>query len=315
MVPCARARLGAFLVASRPYLLNGVGAGFTSPQLSPFLENMRNIARSFVKDGTRYFVLTKSYAGWRTFSEGADAAHDGEQEWRHLRDRIFKHWQPNAAFTAFSKRAHVAALRPHLSNKWFAVIDLRGFFDHVTRTKVCRALESLGFARSVAFKIAGESTVRQGVKYTLPRGFRQSSLLATLVLEKSLFGSALTGNRFESKITVYSDDIVFSSNDFETLADEHSEAIALLRRSHFAINPAKTQTARAEVEIFNIRMSHRTLRFTDERMWKFLEQAASFVKGEDAEHNLHLYEKLFGDYIRFINPAQEKRLRTSLGIA
>jgi hypothetical protein len=191
----------------------------------------------------------------------------------------------------------------------------QGFFDHVTRTKVCRALEAIGFARSAAFKLAGESTIRQGEKHTLARGFRQSSLLATLVLEKSLFGSALRGNRFESRITVYSDDIIFSSNDSESLADEHSHAIELLRRSNFPINPTKTQTAGTEVDIFNLRMSHRTLRFTDERMWKFLEQAGLFVKAEDAEHNLDLYEKLFGDYIRSINPDQEKRLRTSLGIA
>jgi hypothetical protein len=135
-----------------------------------------------------------------------------------------------------------------------------------------------------------------------------------LALEKSLFGSALTGNRFESKITVYGDDIIFSSNDFETLADEHSQAIALLHRSHFPINPTKTQTPRAEVDIFNLRMSYRTLRFTDERMWKFLERAALFVNSEDAEHNLDVYEMLFGEYIRSINPDQEKRLRTSLGL-
>jgi hypothetical protein len=254
-----------------------LGQVLTSPQLSPF-EIMRNVARSFVKDGTRYFVLTKSYAGWRTFSEGGRAARDGDEEWRLLKETIFSHWQPNVAFATFSKRAHVTALRPHLESKCFATIDLKGFFDHVTRTKVCRALESIGVARSAAFQIAGESTVRQGDKCTLPRGFRQSSLLAALVLEKSLFGSALVRNRFESTITVYSDDIIFSSNDFETLADDHSQAIALLNRSHFAINPAKTQTARAEVDIFNLRISHRTLRFTDERMWRFLERAALFVK-------------------------------------
>jgi hypothetical protein len=290
-----------------------LGQVFTSPQLSSF-ENMRNIARSFVKDGTRYFVLTKSYAGWRAASEAVRLVRQGREEWWQLRERIFNHWQPNVAFTTFSKRAHVAALRPHLDNKCFAVIDLKSFFDHVTRTKVCRALESIGFARSDAFKIAGDSTIHQGEKHTLPRGFRQSSLLATLALEKSLFGSALIGNRFESKITVYGDDIIFSSNDFEMLADEHSQAIALLLRSHFPINPAKTHTPGAEVDIFNLRMSHRALRFTDERMWKFLEQAALFVKAEDAERNLDVYEKLFGEYIRSINLDQEKRLRTSLGL-
>jgi hypothetical protein len=207
--------------------------------LAPMVIFMRNVARSFLKDGTRYFVLTKSYAGWRTVSEGSRAAFDGEEEWRLLKERVFSRWQPKAAFTAFSKRAHVAALRPHLDNKCFAVIDLKGFFDYVTRTKICRALESIGFARSAAFKIAGESTIRQGDKYTLPRRFRQSSLLATLVLEKSVFGSALVGNRFESRITVYSD----SSNDPEALADEHSQAIELLGRSSFPINPTKTQTS------------------------------------------------------------------------
>jgi hypothetical protein len=291
-----------------------LGQVFTWPQLSSF-ETMRNVARSFVKDGTRYFVLTKSYAGWRTFSEGVRAASDGEGEWRLLKETILSHWHPNVAFTVFSKRAHVAALRPHLESKCFAIIDLKGFFDHVTRTKVCRALESIGLARSAAFQIAGESTVRQGGKCTLPRGFRQSSLLATLVLEKSLFGSALVGNRFEARITVYCDDIIFSSNDPETLADEHSQAIELLRRSNFPVNPAKTQTVRTEVDIFNLRMSHRKLRFTDERMWKFLERAELFVKSEDVEQNLHLYEKLFGDYIRSINPDQEKRLRASLGLS
>ncbi|MET4297064.1 hypothetical protein ABIB06_007649 [Bradyrhizobium sp. LB8.2] len=304
-------------MASRPYLRDGVGAGLTSPQWSSFFENMRNVARSFLKDGTRYFVLTKSYAGWRTFSEGSDAAADGEEEWRLLKERVFSHWQPNAAFTAFSKRAHVAALRPHLENKYFAIIDLKGFFDCVTRTKVCRALESIGFARSAAFTIAGESTIRQGDKHTLPRGFRQSSLLATLVLEKSLFGSTLVGNRFESRITIYSDDIIFSSNDPEVLADEHSQAIELLRRSSFPINPIKTQAVRTEVNIFNLRMSHRTLRFTDDRMWKFFEQAARFVKKDtqrDLQRDLQLYEKLFGNYIRSINPEQEKRLRKSLGL-
>jgi hypothetical protein len=50
-------------------------------------------------------------------------------------------------------------------------------------------------------------------------------------------------------------------------------------------------------------------------MWKFLKRAALFVKSEDVEHNLHLYEKLFGDYIRSINPDQEKRLRASLGLS
>jgi hypothetical protein len=275
---------------------------------------MRNVARSFVKDGIRYFVLTKSYAGWRTIAEGSHAAHQGEEEWLRLKELVFSHWQPHDAFFTFSQKAHVAALRPHLENRFFAVIDLHKFFDHVTRAKVFRALEAVGFSRSKAFKLAGESTIRQADgKYTLPRGFRQSSLLAALVLDRSLLGSTLRSGSFESKVTVYADDIIFSSTDAEALADEHSQAISLLSRSHFPVNASKTQTAAAEVTVFNIRMSHGHLRFTDERMWRFFNRASLLVKSDDAEHCLSVYDDLFGDYIRSINPDQEKQLRKGLG--
>ena len=269
------------------------------------VENMRNIARSFVRNGTKYFIPTKSAEKRQTVSESTRPAIGGENEWERLKDRIFSRWQPNGAFLTFAKRAHVAAVRPHYENKWLAVIDLNKFFDHVTRAKIFRALQSIGFSQTEAFRIAGQSTVRQDEKYTLPRGFRQSSLLAMLVLEKSLFGSVLTANRFKSTITVYSDDIIFSSNDFDTLTREHSAAIELLRVSNFPINSAKTQTPRREVEIFNFRVSQHSVRFTDQRMWKFLEQAASSGH-EDAGY---LYA--FGDYIRSINSEQEERLRSA----
>jgi hypothetical protein len=55
--------------------------------------------------------------------------------------------------------------------------------------------------------------------------------------------------------------------------------------------------------------------FTDERMWRFLERAALFVDSDDTGRNLEVYEMLFGDYIRSLNPDQEKRLRTSLGLS
>ena len=271
--------------------------------------NMRNnIAGSFVRNGTRYFIPTKSAEGQQTVAEGGRLAIRGEKEWERLKDRILNRWQPNAAFSTLAKRAHVAAVRTHYENKWLAVIDLNKFFDHVTRAKIFRALLSIGFSQSEAFRIAGQSTVRQDEKYTLPRGFRQSSLLATLVLEKSLFGSMLTTGRFESTITVYGDDIIFSSNDFDILAREHSAAIELLRVSNFPINPAKTQTARREVEIFNFRVSQRSVRFTDQRMWKFVEQAASSGHAEAG------YLQAFGDYVRSIDPEQEERLRFAAGV-
>jgi uncharacterized protein YjiS (DUF1127 family) len=161
---------------------------------------VRNVARTFTKNGIRYFVPANSYWAWRDGENGRRVAAVGQSNWKELKERIFSYWTPDPAFTTFSSGAHIAALRPHLRHRWFAVIDLEQFFENVTRTKISRALEDIGFSRSEAFRIAGESTIRQGSKHVLMRGFRQSSLLACLALERSLFGSSLRRKQFASTI-------------------------------------------------------------------------------------------------------------------
>jgi reverse transcriptase-like protein len=195
-------------------------------------------------------------------------------------------------------------LRPHENNSWLAVIDLENLYDHVTRAKVHRALANIGFSRAAAFKVAGESTIRQGEKYLLPRGFRQSPMLAALVLEQSLFGSYLCKGFYRSTITVFSDDIILSSNDRDELQEEYRHIVSLLRRSNFPINPIKSQSPRREVVVFNMRVSQGGLSFIDERMWKFLKRAVELVLDKPL-----IYNKLFGNYLSSINSEQAKRLR------
>jgi hypothetical protein len=232
------------------------------------------------------------------------AASEGRGGWLELKQLILERWTPHPSNATFALGAHVAALRPHENNAWFAVIDLENFYDHVTRAKVHRALASIGFSRAAAFKIAGESTIRQGEKYLLPRGFRQSPMLAALVLEQSLFGSYLRRGFYRSTITVFSDDIILSSDDRDELQDEYRHIVSLLRRSNFAINPLKSQSPRREVVVFNMRVSQDGLSFTDERMWKFLNRAVELVP----EAGL-VYKRLFGNYLSSINSGQAKRLR------
>ncbi|MET4091785.1 reverse transcriptase domain-containing protein [Bradyrhizobium sp. S3.5.5] len=270
---------------------------------------MRNVARSFTKDGKRFFVPTNSYWAWRLSSEGLAAHVAGRESWLQLKQQILKRWAPHPSNATFASGAHVAALRPHESHTWFAVIDLQNFYDHVTSTKIHRALEKIGFPRAFAFKLAGQSTIRQGQKYVLPRGFRQSPLLAALVLEQSLFGSYLRRQFYRSTITLFSDDIIISSNDKDELEDEFQHVTRSLAKSNFPVNPLKTQAPRREIVAFNMRMSQDELRFTDERMWKFVTKAAHVTEGDP-----YLYDKLFGDYVFSINEVQEGQLRASVGV-
>jgi len=129
-------------------------------------------------------------------------------------------------------------------------------------------------------------------------------MLAALVLEQSHFGSYLRKGFYRSTITMFSDDIILSSNDRDELQDEYRHIVSLLRRSNFPVNPLKSQSPRREVVVFNMRVSQDGLSFTDERMWKFLNRAVELVP----ETGL-VYKKLFGNYLSSINSGQAKRLR------
>ena len=274
------------------------------------IKSMNNIARSFTRNGVRYFVPRDSI--WATRESLYE--YPGSEEFLSLKSRIAKRWQPDHSFKTFSATGHVAAIRPHLGHEWFAVLDLMQFYDHVTRTKVYRSLANIGFARSDCFQIAGQSTVRQGNKYLLPRGFRQSSLLATLVLDQSLFGSHLRQQLYVSTVTVFGDDIVLSSNNRDELEREYGLTIDLMQRSFFPINPLKSQSPRSEAIVFNIRLSRNSLRFTDERMRRFFKKAEMLLGSSRDGHDIDLYESLIGNYVASINVDQERDLRKYLGL-
>jgi hypothetical protein len=95
-------------------------------------------------------------------------------------------------------------------------------------------------------------------------------MLAALALDRSLFGSYLRRRAGQSTITIFSDDVIISSDDRDELHEEFLSLLGLLERSNFPVHPRKTQFPQSEVQVFNMRIAHGTLRFTDERMWKFL---------------------------------------------
>ena len=189
-------------------------------------------------------------------------------------NHVTKSWTPHRIFYHFGKRGgHVAALRAHLDHRLFAIVDLTQFFISVTRTKVIRSLQQIGFDNKTAFDMAYASVVEHGGRKFLPYGFAQSMVLATVCIEYSSLGSALirTNNGGKVRVSMYVDDIIFSSDDEEALAKAYDEVLASVQQSRFKVNTEKSVPPAAEIEVFNCRLSKGNMNFAEDRMNKFWE--------------------------------------------
>lgn len=221
----------------------------------------KTVAHSFKKNKRRYYVPISSPKNLTSTR--------CESPLVRYRKMILEKWRyPKYMFNAASG-GHVSALRKHLPNSYFAVVDLQSFYETITDTKIYRSLRSIGFVHSEAFKLTGESTVKKGKKMHLPRGFHQSSILASLVFDRSLLGSLIRSKELGSRVTVYNDDIVLSDSSPDTLRKDFASIVDAAKRSNFQINSKKTQSPRAIVEVFNLLLSHKDIAFVESRIEKF----------------------------------------------
>ena len=260
--------------------------------------HQKTIARYFIREKHRYYVPISS----RT----VHPSHPITTPLDRFHKVLEKRWDyPAYMFNAVSG-GHISALREHTANLYFAVIDLKSYYETITDTKLHRSLRSVGVPHSEAFKLTGESTVRVGKKMQLPRGFHQSSLLASLVFDRSLLGSLIRSKNLNSLITVYNDDIVMSSTCLEKLSKDFSLIIDAAKRSNFKINTKKTQSPRELVEVFNLLLSQHNISFSEKRIEKFVRDmlaSKSFCRMNNYDYFSDLLHR-HADYIVSIDRKQ-----------
>ncbi|MEY0965521.1 reverse transcriptase domain-containing protein [Providencia alcalifaciens] len=192
-----------------------------------------------------------------------------------LLDDLYSKWLPPLYYYHLRNGGHVAALKVHLENKYFAHIDLKGFFNSTGRSRITRVLKEF-YPFEKAREIAKFSTVKNLVNFTpshvLPFGFVQSPILATLCLHKSFLGNRIRTyfNRKDIKISVYMDDIIISSLEKNVLSEIYSDLIESIKISHYLINEIKSQPPSEQIIVFNIYLSQNKLRITEERILEFL---------------------------------------------
>lgn len=168
---------------------------------------------------------------------------------------------------------HIGALRSHLNNSYFFKLDITDFFGSVSKTRVTRALRPL-LGYEIAREVASRSTVSHPYsgRSVLPYGFKQSMMLASLVLANSAFGRYLRDleSKYFCRVSVYVDDIIVSGNNLEDLSRYFEVLNERAIRSRFSLSLDKTQTPSNKVTAFNIHLERSNLSVTDARMSEFL---------------------------------------------
>jgi Reverse transcriptase (RNA-dependent DNA polymerase) len=213
------------------------------------------------------FTLPK---GPQVFVPSAPCRQTGAAVHKEVRRR----WRVPHYFYHLRAGGHVAALKTHLHNHCFATLDISRFFDSVTRTKVHRALRDIGVGHDRAWEIAQESTVEKNQRrrdYSLPYGFVQSPVLASVALDRSALGRAMrtVARSNHTRLSCYVDDVILSGIEEDTVEGSRLAMIEAAHQSGFALNDLKSQRPSTEITAFNVALSNGSMAITAERLHEF----------------------------------------------
>ena len=151
---------------------------------------------------------------------------------KHIQDQIDV---PGVSF-AFTQNRNCAqmALR-HVGRQYTLSLDLKDFFDSITKNHILEILESLDFPMDL-------------VKYCfvedrLPQGFRTSPLLSNIAfstLDRAIL-SALEEIAVDATYTRYADDLVISFDNWQDLNVIKRSVRGIVESAGFQINDRKTR--------------------------------------------------------------------------
>ena len=133
---------------------------------------------------------------------------------------------------------------------------------------------------------------------TLPYGFVQSQLLASLCLDESALGRVLhtIDGRNGAAVSVYVDDIIVSTRDAALLDILYAEVVLAAERSRFVLNPVKSTDPSPQISAFNILVSEAQMSIEPTRLAQFASALASGATPSQRQGILN--------YVNSVCPAQ-----------
>lgn len=225
-------------------------------------------------------------------------------------------WKKPKYFYHLQRGGHVSALKSHLigpqndllsCDRWFSRFDIENFYGSVTRNKLVRALKPLiGYKR--ASNIASFSLVKDpgSSQQTLPFGFLQSPILASIFLRNSYLGKELE-NLYASSdvnVTVFVDDIILSSSDKNALMSATRRIVDAFKKSNLKRSEEKCALVTKELSAFNVLTDGTLLKLTDSKVEDFVYRLSQHTV-ED-KHNKHVVDGIVS-YWDSISDSQRKQ--------
>jgi hypothetical protein len=190
-------------------------------------------------------------------------------------ERLASFFERKAVFPSYfyhyRSGGHIAAIHEHIKNDFFFRIDVKNFFYSIRRNRVARVLNAYGFGPARAF--AKWSCVLNPYPeggFVLPIGFRQSPLLASLVLARSpvvqAISRAMTRGVF---VSVYFDDFIGSALDADALRTAYDDILAACDQAQLYPNEAKLHETATAIQAFNCDVKKGSARVSQLRREKF----------------------------------------------
>lgn len=197
----------------------------------------------------------------------------GRERGRGIAQEVADRWTPKANYFHLLEGGHVAAARRHHASTVIAKLDLARFYHQVSRSKVHRALKLIGTPQKDAWEAACDSTVERDPgqrNFSLPFGYVQSPILASIALDHSALGNAIAQlNTGRCLVSAYVDDIIVSANDTGTVHHALDQLRTAAGVSGFAINESKSEGPAGEITAFNIHLGNGRMEITAKRMGEF----------------------------------------------
>lgn len=124
--------------------------------------------------------------------------------------------------------------------------------------------------------------------------------MASLCLNNSYAGSVLDsiGKSGIVHVSVYMDDIIFSSKDLAAINEAFDLFCSALERSKYKLNNDKTQRPSKQLLVFNLELSHDLIKVTSKRLVQFIQAYAQSENEFEREG--------IATYVHSVNPCQAK---------
>lgn len=149
---------------------------------------------------------------------------------------INKEYSPLDCVHGFVKERSVATnASMHLSKKKILNLDIKNFFESISKDKVIKVFQKLGCKDAIANALASLTTLDN----KLVLGFNTSPIIANLAIEGMDGEFMKLANKTNCTYSRYADDICFSSND---LLPDIDSIEKIMQENNFIINEKKTKT-------------------------------------------------------------------------